>query len=359
MSKQANTKIIGAFVVGAVALIIIGVMVFGSGKFFAHTRKYILFFEGSVKGLNVGAAVDFKGVKVGSVTEIRVLFDTTDLSLKIPVVIQLELNRVSEVYGDKESRKTVEQMGAGEILELLVQRGLRAQLKMQSLVTGQLYVDLDFYPDKPARYLKIDKNYPELPTVPSNLEELSKTFEKLPLEELANKLVLSIEGIEKFINSEELREILESTNHSMREAKHLLHNVNLQVKPLAAGVEKTLAETQKLLKNVDSQVKPISTGIQDTTKDARKVLANIDKNVAPLTDSLGETLQAARAAVEQANKTLSAIQDITGEDSSVRYEFTSTLKELAAASRSLRVLADYLERHPEALIRGKAKSEVK
>ncbi len=359
MSKQANAKIIGGFVVGAVILIIVGVMIFGSGKFFAHTRKYILFFDGSVKGLNIGAAVDFKGVKVGSVTEIRVLFDARDLSLKIPVVIQLELNRVSQTYGDNESLSKVKGLPTGQLVDKLVEKGLRAQLKMQSLVTGQLYVDLDFYPDKPARLLKINKEYPELPTISSNLEEISKTIEKLPLEDIANKAVSAIEGIERVINSPELKGILESTNHAAKDAKYLLRNVNEQVRPLAASVQKTLADAQKVLKNVDGQVKPVSTSLQDTTRDARKVLADIDKQLGPVMTSVGETLKAARAAVDQADKTLSSIQDFTGENSALRYEVADTLKELSSAARSLRVLADYLERHPEALIRGKVKSEVK
>ena len=203
MSRKANPTFIGAFVVGAVALVVAGVVIFGSGKFFTETRKFVMFFEGSVKGLNIGAPVAFKGVKVGSVKEIRLFLDDRDLTLKIPVYVELEPKRITQIQGGGDPQKLLKAKGVSTLIEFLVQEGLRAQLGMQSLVTGQLYVDLDFYHDKPLRMVGAEPGLPEIPTIASSLEELSKTVEKIPLEDLAQKLLAAIEGIDHFVNSPE------------------------------------------------------------------------------------------------------------------------------------------------------------
>lgn len=359
MSRQANPKVIGAFVVGAVALTLIGILIFGSGRMFRNTQKCIMFFDGSVKGLNVGAGVDFRGVKVGSVTDINVQFDRRDLSVRIPVIAEIEPDRIVQVHGGEKKTPRQAQTGTKKIVAVLTERGLRAQLRMQSFVTGQLYVDLDFYPDKPARYVEESPKYPELPTIPSNLEELSRTLEKLPLEEIANKLTAAIEGIEKFVNSPDLKGILSSTHQAMEDLRVLLRHADEEIKPLATNLNGTLDDARKLIRNVDGQVKPISTGIQGTTTEARKVLGKVDQQITPLMTSLDQTFQAARGAIAQADKSLAAVEDFAGDHSAVRYQLLEALKELSTAARSLRVMADYLERHPEALLKGKEKQEGK
>ncbi|UCD34191.1 MAG: MCE family protein, partial [Nitrospiraceae bacterium] len=176
MSKQANKTAVGAFVLGAIALAVAGVLIFGSGKFFADTDKYVLHFEGSVKGLNTGAPVMFRGVKIGSVTDILLRYDPVDLSVHIPVIIEVDRSRFSRINTVKERRTSI---------NVLIERGLKAQLQLQSVVTGQLMVDLDFYPEDPVNLVgNNDIPYAEVPTIPSNLQKLTKTLEQLPLDEL-------------------------------------------------------------------------------------------------------------------------------------------------------------------------------
>ncbi len=294
MSKKAKTTVIGAFVVGAVALAVVAVLIFGSGKFLKKSITYVVYFDGSIAGLNVGAPVVFRGVEVGSVTDIQVVVDPGDMSVRIPVLIELEPDRITRVSGKSEPRKN---------LELLVERGLKAQLQLQSLVTGQLMVAFDLHPDKPIRYVGVDDKYPELPTIPTSLQEISKTIENLPIDELFKKLLLTVEGMEKVVNSPELLESVSTLNQ--------------------------------------------------TLKDLQILLWNLDKEVKPLTSTIMETSEAAKATLEQADKTLYLVEDILAEDSEPRHELVNTLKELSAAARSVRALADYLERHPEALIHGK------
>ncbi|MGA7874140.1 MAG: MlaD family protein [Desulfoferrobacter sp.] len=351
MSQKSNPATIGAFVVGAVILIIAAIVAFGSGHFFKETKQYVLFFEGSVNGLSVGAPVAFRGVKIGSVTDIKVLLDGRDLSLKIPVFIEIDPGRIKEVNAPE----SVNELGTRKLIDILVERGLRAQLGMQSLVTGQLYVNMDFYPQKPARLVKMETEYPELPTVPSPIERISRTIETLPLGELANKFLSAIEGIEKVVNSPELKKTMKSMQETVKEAKNVLTNINGQVQPMSKNMEETLEDARKLLQNMNKQVGPLASSIEKTIKDTRGIVQNIDKRIDPLLGTIQETFTATRAALKQVNATLEGIQGATGEGSALHYQVTKTLQELSAAARSVRILTDYLERHPEALLRGKGR----
>src|SRR5215475_11276103 len=160
MGRRANPTVIGAFIIGAVALIVIGLLVLGRGHFFSDTRTFVLYFDGSIKGLNIGAPVEFQGVRIGSVTDIRVIQIPKTSEFRTPVYIQIEVNRIGEA---QVKRSRAEQR---EYLKSLIQRGLRAQLVAQSLVTGQLIVQLGFYPDTPIRLVGDDPDVPELPTMP-------------------------------------------------------------------------------------------------------------------------------------------------------------------------------------------------
>ena len=138
MSKKANTRLIGGFVVGAIVLTVAGVLLFGSGKFFSHQKKFVLFFQDDVKGLNIGAPVDFKGVNVGSVTDIKIILNRKDLSLGIPVFIEIDPTKISYGGSEGDMMKMIETKlkGKEKFIEVLIDRGLRAQLAMESLVTG-------------------------------------------------------------------------------------------------------------------------------------------------------------------------------------------------------------------------------
>lgn len=144
MSKEANKTLIGAFVVGAVFLLVAAVLIFGSGKFFRKTYKAVMFFEGSIKGLNVGSPVMFRGVKVGTVTDINLILYAKDLSMRTTVIAEFDPERWTLVGGER---------GDVKRLQLVIDRGLRAQLQMQSFVTGQLMIALDFFPaSRPAMW---------------------------------------------------------------------------------------------------------------------------------------------------------------------------------------------------------------
>ncbi|MBI4847237.1 MAG: MCE family protein [Nitrospirae bacterium] len=320
MSKQANKALIGSFVVGAVVLVIAGVLIFGSGRLFTKMEKHVLYFKGSVKGLNIGSPVMFRGVKIGSVTDILLQFNSEDLSMRIPVIIDVEPEKFI-------SQDNVREMGKGYI-DQLITKGLRAQLQMQSMVTGQLMINLDFYPDKPAMLAETKGEYPEIPTISSNLEELTEKLGSLPIEEMFSKMVKAIEGIEKIVNSPELIGSVGSFDQALKDIHSLLANIDKQFTPLANSVINTSIAAQSALGQFEKTIKMEEGAPADLAVEIKKTLATT------------------RDAME-------AVKSITAKDSESVYELNNALKELSAAARSIRFMTDYLEQHPEALIRGK------
>lgn len=324
MSKQANKTLIGSFVVGAVVLIIAGVLIFGSGRLFTRMETYVLYFKGSVKGLNIGAPVMFRGVKIGSVTDILLQFNSEDLSMRIPVIIEVEPERfISQDNAVKMKKGYIDQ---------LIAKGLRAQLQMQSMVTGQLMINLDFYPDKTATLTGIKSGYTEIPTISSNFEELTEKLGSLPIEEMFSKMVNAIEGIEKIVNSPELIGSVGSFDQALQDIHLLLANIDKQFTPLTNSVINTSIAAQSALGQFEKTIKMEEGAPADLAAD------------------LKETLATTREAMD-------AVKGITAKDSESVYELNSALKELSAAARSIRFMADYIEQHPEALIRGKKETK--
>ena len=331
MSKQANTKLIGGFVVGAIVLAVTGILLFGSGKFYSHREKFVLFFEDSVKGLNIGAAVDFRGVNIGSVKEIKVVVAKDGFSLLIPVFIEIDLDRIT--FESAES-KLIQHVELGTYIQLLIDNGLKAQLSMQSLITGQLGIHLDFYPDRPIRLVGAEPSYMEIPTIESGLSALSKTLENLPLAEIADKFEKTLDAIEKLATSPDLKQSLVSFHQTFDEAHVFLLHLDSEVKPLATSTELTLSEARKLFRN------------------GAQLARNLDLSIPPLVASLEDTSKSAGITMKTAD---SAIERYAGANSPVRIELIKALSEFSTAARSFRVLTEYLENHPEALIKGKGK----
>jgi len=315
MSKAASKTLIGAFVLGAIALAVLAVMIFGSGKIFSKRPVYVMFFEGSVKGLNEGSPVNFRGVKIGSVKDIELKFDAKDLVFLIPVYVEID---PAKVTGSKST------IGGAEVWKELIQKGLRAQLELQSFVTGQLMINVDFFPGKPARYVGMDKRYPEIPTVSSPLDELLRTAEQLPLKELFDKLLKSIEGIEKVANSPQIGSSLESLSEGLKESRKILAKIDREIGPTMANLKET--------------------------SDSIKAFADKSQNV-PAT--LEKTLATAQSSLKQAERTFVSVQKLASDNSVLVYQIDSALDEVAKASRSVRSLSDYIYRHPESLIKGK------
>ena len=332
MSKKANPTAIGVFLVGAVSLVVIGILVFGGGQFLGQKLFYVLYFQDSLKGLNVGAPVMFRGTKVGSVWDIKVVIDAQDESIRVPVYIELDEKAVDVVNPTEDtmgSEMTEETRERAFIKKMVMERGLRAQLEMQSLVTGQLVVQLDFFPNSDIKLHRAYKDeYPEFPTIPSTLKELTRKLEDLPLTDVLNAALETIESLGRILQSPEFLGFISEGKELIVDFRDLTKNLDRAVPPIIEGLEEVIESTDHLVKNVDRQVAPISSSFQDVASTAK-------------------------ASLQQAQRTLSTFEEVAGKDSQVRYRLSMALKELATAARSVRDLADYLERHPEALLQGK------
>lgn len=313
MSERASPTLIGAFLLGAIALVVAGLMVFGSGRFFTETLTYVAYFPETISGLNDGAPVNFRGVKVGEVRRIEVQLDAQDLSVKIPVYIELHRRRIREIGGA---------IPKGDLIPELIERGLRAQLQLQSIVTGQLSVQLDLLPNRPARYVDPVGDIPEMPTIPSSMQEFTETMESLSIQDMVNDARYVIAGLKNIVNSPELAEILTGVNRLVNSDELL---------GVVSNANEAIDDVQSLVSNLDGRVGDLSTSAEITLAEVNETLGEVQK-------TLDTTRQSLSIAVE---------------GSSMRYELEQMLSEMTAAARSIRLLAEYLERNPDALLRGK------
>jgi len=348
MAKEANKALIGAFVVGAVALIVVAILLFGGGRFFKQSMNLVAYFDGSVKGLGIGSKVQLKGVTVGQVKDVRLLFNPEKLAFINRVLIESAPGKISG-YSDIEDTITLQELPLTpeEIIDQLINRGLRAQLDQESFVTGKSLVVLDFLPETRIKLRGIEPDYIEIPTVPTDFEKIAKTFSELPLEDLVFQTRDAVAGINNLVRSSELKEAIEALNQTLKNAGALVENIDKQVNPLASRLDETLKDYGKLARNIDTHVGPMATSITETAQDTQKLIKNADHR-------LDDVLVSAQAALEQIKKALVPVQDFASENSSFRYNLSQTLQELTEASRAIRELADYLERHPETLLRGKS-----
>jgi len=222
MGSKINPTTIGAFVVGAIVLVVAGALLFGGGKFLQEKVPYVLFFDSSVEGLNVGAPVIFRGVQVGQVTEVSALADPQTFSMMIRVKIELVRGviKVGESGGRFKDQR--------QAYEHLIQQGVRASLRMQSFVTGLLYVALDFHPDTPIKLMGLDKADPEIPTIPSDMDQLKSSIEqavgelrKLPLEAILTEALVVLKRAGTLLDAPELKQALVALRDVMVDTRQL------------------------------------------------------------------------------------------------------------------------------------------
>ncbi|MBI3370571.1 MAG: MCE family protein [Betaproteobacteria bacterium] len=270
---------------------------------YASKIRYVLFFEDSVRGLTVGAPVEFKGIKVGSVIDLRLEYDERNSAFRIPVMIEIEPERIVE-RGERMKR------APREAFQALVKRGLRARLQTGSLLTGQLYVDLDMQPKSPLRLANASRAEPELPTVQGNFDQMTVSVKGI-LEKL-EKLDLAAIGAD-------LQGTLKGTNAIAN----------------APALESSLADLAGSLANM------------------RSILRKVDSRAEPLTANLEQALAAAREALEKSKATMALVDGALAPESPLHDHAVRLAQELAATARSIRSLVDMLERNPQSLLFGK------
>lgn len=370
MKEKTRHAVIGGFVVGSLALAVAAILLFGSGRYFRDQFRAVLYFEGSVKGLNVGSAVVFRGVQVGVVTDIILKADLDEMMFHIPVVVEFEDKKVDLTFKGKNWEHNIKRLVAG---------GLRAQLQLQSLVTGQLMIALDIYENEPLNLVKGDISYPQIPTIPTAFQQITQTVKNLPLQQIINDIASVIANIEKMLNSSEIQETFGHLRKSASEIGEIMEKLDQQINPVLTQFTKTLESFQTtaerariqvdrisdttrvtvdaygtMAKNLDRNLHTLTDDLKKTLSEFQKLARHIDESTVPLSAHIQDTLTAAKDAMVQGKTVMSGASNLLSEDAPVVYEFDQTLKEISAMAKSIRLLADYLKRHPESLIQGKS-----
>lgn len=331
MSKQANKTLIGGFVLGAAAIVVIGILIFGSGRLMTKMKPFVLFFEGSVKGLNVGAPVQLKGVTMGEIKDIKMVADSDTMKFYTQVLIEVLPSKILWI-GDNKLKLAKFDSDTHKIAKVMVEKGLRAKLEYISFVTGLLQVSFDFYPDTGIRMTGIKTEFKELPTLPSDLEAITEKLGKLPISELVEETYEAVEGINTLVNSKEMQEVIVNSNQTIR-------------------------DIGALAKRIDSQVIPVSSELTKTLTDTRELVNNLNQKAVPVGDEMLAALKSTSSTLDQLGKVTNELHELLEKDSEFRYNLREVLSETADAAKSIRLLADYLEQHPEALLTGKTGGE--
>jgi paraquat-inducible protein B len=308
MSKQATPALIGSFVLGGAALLIAFILIIAGDSFLKEERTYVVYFEGSVYGLGIGSSVMFRGVPIGYVSNIEVIGDFETLEFSVLVYININESTIKEINQDS-SRLTDK---LDDDVQALIDFGLRASLSSESLITGKLYVELDFRPDTEIVYRGVAANeILEIPSVPSGIQEV-----------VANAQ-LFIADIQK----------------------------NLDIPKVTAHLSNILAGLDTLVNADSTQV--MSSEVNQTLAELRGAVRDLSAVVDGTGESIKPIASSLTAALESAEKVLQNAEQQLEQDSQLAYRLDETLREVENAARAIRSLADQLDEQPESLLKGK------
>ena len=319
MARRANPTLIGAFVVGGIALAVGAVLILGGREWFKRPVTCVMAFDDSVAGLAVGSPVSFRGVQLGTVSSIQLRYNTT----LIIVFSQIDPSRIRGAPGQVTAARVQESIHDA------IKNGLRAQLKVQSLLTGQLYIGLDYFPDTPARLTGVDRGACEIPTIPTALAQIQDQMKKimteleqLPLKQIVEAVARTMEGVDRLVHAPEVVRAVKSLDSTLVQAESLLRNLNARIDPAANALQATLGQTQRtidevgrdlkrLVENIDGQVRPLTANLEATSdsarvlmQDAQKTLRSVDEQLQPVLTSLRAAGDAARDALRKAETSL-------------------------------------------------------
>ncbi len=338
MASTANPRLIGAFVIVGIGLMVAAALIFGSFSFFGQRIPFVVYFQGDLSGLDVGAPVNFRGVRIGEVTGVELHFDAATKKFLIPVYAEIDPeNFIVENVGSITR--------AGESIPVLIQQGLRAQLSSQSFVTGKLLVELDFHPDTPATMIGDDKGVAEIPAIPSSLEELQSSIEKLVktiaaahLPELITDVRDLIKDLDSQVNAIHATQISEDTRQLLQQLIVLTENTSSRIDEISASVDATTASIRQTADRGTAAMQSADTMFND--------ISAAVASARPMIEALDSAASRASTLLVTANGTI--------EPGSPLYrELMDLLNEVTLMSQSIRNLADQLERDPTSVLFGR------
>jgi paraquat-inducible protein B len=329
VSARTHPRLVGAFVLGATFLVLGAVLLLSSGDWFKQRGRFSMYFPGAtLRGLNKGAPVTFRGIKVGEVAEVAALATgQPDHAIQIEVVVEIQGEVVQAPPGI--ARPFVGLAGEAFAKELTT-RGFRGRLMSQSLLTGQKYIDFEILPGEPPRFSGIHPRYPELPTTPTALEKLGDKAE-----DFMNKLA-----------ELPLDQMLENLRRVVESARSLLESPDLH--GALAGARRTTEKLPAAIEDVRSAV-----------ADARKLMDTLGGETRTTAADAREAIRSAREALDRVDRTMQSLESTLQGTDEARLRASGTMAELDRTLKALRNLVDYIQTHPESVVLGKPKEEGK
>lgn len=335
---KASPTAIGAFTLGAVVLALAALVALGAGDLFTRHMRAVAFFTGDLQGLSAGSPVDFQGVQIGRVSAIEIHLDVATMKPVIPVYIEFTTDfDVKDLKGKKDRQAL--SLVRDQRLKIAIENGLHARLATQSLITGQSVIELEFDPNAPRQFVGADPSTIEIPTSPSDMQQLRTALTHLPIDKIAEAALRLLGDADRFIASPELTALLRSLHASSDSFGRVMGSVETGLGPLAANVNETLTTARDTL-----------VVAQGALQEARTTIATGDR---VMSNDLRETLKTATEALQKAEKVLADGDSLLATNSPQRYDLDQTLRNLSATSRSLRLFSEQLERRPNAIFLGK------
>lgn len=337
--RRAHPTRVGVFAIGAVALIVAAIVAVSGGRLFSDRERAVMYFDGSIYGLQLGAPVVFRGVRLGSVRSIGVITGGPG-SFSIPVEIELDRNLIRDPKGQPD----------GPAVKTLVDQGLTARLSTQSLLTGLLYVDLDLRPagsktPSPTVRKTTADGLTEIPTEATPIQNFQKQLQGLDLAKLVDDISSLTTTARQLISDPKVRGALEDLAAASGDLRRVLARLEKRIDPLANAVQGTLDDSRRTLAAWGQAGDKVAGAVD-------RAAAALGRADALLAEGV-PMLQSVQRAADELGRSAASLRATTGEDSPLLQQVQRAAQDVSRASRAVRDLADLLERQPESLIRGR------
>lgn len=345
MSKKANPKAIGSFVLVALSLAILAVAMFGSASSFSKREPFILYFNDSLNGLETGAPVKFKGVTIGKVKKIMISISEDGMETRMPVVIEIDHELVKNNLG-KELR-----WSESGILRRQIENGLRAKLELDNLLTGRLYVGLNFHPGAPSpSTLQSSQAYQEIPTLPGTFAALLDELGSLDLATISLRINSVLTRVDEVLREWDFQKTGQNLNQTLENLQNGIASVDFQ--QINAEAVASLKAARAILE--DPEWKAALASFSETSSAVRDLVKRVDGKVDPVLEDLASVSQELEATLESARLALDRAGQVLADGSPLRQEIQTALGEIGSTARSMRLLLEFLNRNPNALIMGRS-----
>ncbi|MBS1093151.1 MlaD family protein [Gluconobacter wancherniae] len=318
MNRQA---LVGAFVLGGIALLVAAFVLFGNFHPFTRTEKAVLVFNGASSGLSVGAPVTFRGVQVGAVDRVVIEYDANTKKAFIPVYITMRPDNIVLAGSNKASMPH---------LRDLVAQGLRGEMNLRSFVTGSSEIDLDFAPGTPAVLHPDIATVTEIPTKQSTIQAMTQTLQDLPIKQLGD-----------------------NANTAMIAIQELSEQLDRDLPPLVKSVHETSDQSQAMIMATRDLVEKLQPELMRTLQSVDRLANAGTDQLDTRGKELHTLLQTSNDTIARAGKSLNNIDSMTSPRSAERVNLEASLRDLAAAASALRGFAGDVERNPQLLLTGR------